>query len=299
VECARKHHREWTRQNADHLKEYRGQPEFKRKRQIAVKKAIERSPRSFLHAMLHHNCKMSAKRKAAKGKLNPVCLDVQIDADYLMGLWEKQGGRCALTAIPMAHQFNNPNSASVDRICSNGGYVPGNVQLLCKWVNRAKNNMSNSQFRQVLLALKAAEAHRTSWEIAATHTNDLADGSAVAAFFQAVLEGLAELHWGQRCLRVICSRADATHLEVIYLSVKVASVHMEEGVAIIRRRAWLRAAGVRAMETTREVRVELAHPEAVALTVTAVSEALGKHVEGGQSVEMSPAESLLAQLSQP
>jgi hypothetical protein len=41
-------------------------------------------------------------------------------------------------------------TVSVDRIDSSKGYVPGNVQLVCKWVNLAKQDYSNDDMEAVL-----------------------------------------------------------------------------------------------------------------------------------------------------
>jgi len=48
------------------------------------------------------------------------------------------------------HVFNSLKTVSVDRIDSSKGYVPGNVQLVCKWVNLAKQDYSNEDMLAVL-----------------------------------------------------------------------------------------------------------------------------------------------------
>ena len=81
--------------------------------------------------------------------------DFSITLDYLASLWT---GRCALTGmefvtntVPGPHAF----SATLDRIDSRRGYVPGNVRFLLHCVNSFKNNMTDNELRVVAQALLA------------------------------------------------------------------------------------------------------------------------------------------------
>ena len=87
-----------------------------------------------------------------KAQLNDID-EYEIDLDYVMGLWESQEGKCALSELPMKYEFDDLCSVSIDRVDSSLGYVPGNVQLVCQWVNRAKNTSSDSDFRSLLASL--------------------------------------------------------------------------------------------------------------------------------------------------
>ena len=74
-----------------------------------------------------------------------------LTAEYLMDIWNKQGGRCALSGIPLDNPPNSvwddyychPWRASLDRIDSSLSYVKGNVQFLCMMGNFGKNTSSN------------------------------------------------------------------------------------------------------------------------------------------------------------
>ena len=77
-------------------------------------------------------------------------LNFDIDNDYVVDLWEKQQGKCAITDLPMVHKFNQLNSVSIDRIDSSKGHVRGNIQLICQAVNLMKNSRSNSAVRSIL-----------------------------------------------------------------------------------------------------------------------------------------------------
>lgn len=71
-------------------------------------------------------------------------LEFDLDESLLEFLWRKQEGRCAITGAPLTIQNSKtkktPSSASLDRIDSSEGYVPGNVQFLAYAVNMAKND---------------------------------------------------------------------------------------------------------------------------------------------------------------
>jgi hypothetical protein len=72
-----------------------------------------------------------------------------ISIDALETLWFSQKGKCALTGWEMTMELGKgsiPTNCSIDRIDSCLGYEPGNVQLVCRAANVAKNNLSPSDF---------------------------------------------------------------------------------------------------------------------------------------------------------
>ena len=72
-----------------------------------------------------------------------------ISLDALELLWATQNGKCALTGWPMTMELANgvvPTNCSLDRIDSKGGYVVGNVQLVCRAANIAKHDLSEAEF---------------------------------------------------------------------------------------------------------------------------------------------------------
>lgn len=140
----------WKNANIERVKAYRSTPEFKKKRAESVAKCTQKSPESFLRALFRHIEKPSNDEKSKQGKLNLVCLDVQISYSYLLELYKKQNGRCAILNIPMTHEFNNLRSISIDRIDSSLGYITGNVQLVCQFINTAKKNHSNDECISIL-----------------------------------------------------------------------------------------------------------------------------------------------------
>ena len=71
-------------------------------------------------------------------------LEHSIDLEYLLYLLNSQSERCAITGIMMVHK-PDPRAASIDRIDSDLGYVRGNIQLVCKVINFAKNTCTNTE----------------------------------------------------------------------------------------------------------------------------------------------------------
>lgn len=69
-------------------------------------------------------------------------LELQLIAEDLDKLWKLQVGRCALSGV----QLVLGDSASLDRIDSNLGYLHGNVQWVHKTLNRMKHDLPESEF---------------------------------------------------------------------------------------------------------------------------------------------------------
>lgn len=83
-------------------------------------------------------------------------LNVEILKTDIIKLWKAQNGLCALTKIPMqmtnsvrSSRSRNLNQyrASVDRIDSEKGYIPGNIRLVCAYVNVMRSDMTDDELR--------------------------------------------------------------------------------------------------------------------------------------------------------
>lgn len=72
-----------------------------------------------------------------------------VDFQYLKNLYNEQNGKCAITKMNMTHD-KSLYAISVDRINSEVGYIPDNVQLVCRWINLAKNTHTNEEIKDVL-----------------------------------------------------------------------------------------------------------------------------------------------------
>lgn len=89
---------------------------------------------NFLKKLLYNNAKNRKK----------------LSVKYLLYLYKKQDGKCALSGVELTRitgMGSVPTNASIDRIRPDGGYVPGNVRLLCNFVNSFRSNLSDKDFK--------------------------------------------------------------------------------------------------------------------------------------------------------
>lgn len=75
---------------------------------------------------------------------------------HIEELVDKQHGLCAITRLPL--QFDGRCSdpelqCSLDRIDSSGHYEPENLQVVCKFINRWKNDSDDAEFRRLITLL--------------------------------------------------------------------------------------------------------------------------------------------------
>lgn len=81
--------------------------------------------------------------------------EVTIDYDYILKLYYKQEGLCALSKIPMTYGNHTRTTKSdnfnisIDRIDSSKGYTTDNVQLVCASINSMKNDFIQGNFINV------------------------------------------------------------------------------------------------------------------------------------------------------
>lgn len=98
---------------------------------------------------LIRSCKKSAKQR---------CYEFNISAEYLQTLWEKQNHKCAYTGIemilPTYKYIVSPRKASLDRIDSSKGYVEGNVEFVCVFINLGKNGFNKQEIINLLQEFK-------------------------------------------------------------------------------------------------------------------------------------------------
>lgn len=99
---------------------------------------------------------------------------IDIDTEYLHGLWKAQKGKCALSGLPMLplpvkrsksykHGPRSAFKASLDRIDSKIGYLKGNVQWVCTIANLAKADFSEQDL--LLFCRAVAEKNESTNEI--------------------------------------------------------------------------------------------------------------------------------------
>ena len=85
-----------------------------------------------------------------KDRANKKNINFDITFDYLVNLYEKQKGICALSGLSItfmsSYQNYESNTASLDRIDSTIGYIEGNVQWVHKHINSMKWALSQEYF---------------------------------------------------------------------------------------------------------------------------------------------------------
>jgi hypothetical protein len=72
---------------------------------------------------------------------------------YLKDLLESQNGLCAITGMQLQFRGEHDDPeliCSLDRIDSDGHYEEGNLQIVCRFVNRWKSNQNNDEFRRLM-----------------------------------------------------------------------------------------------------------------------------------------------------
>ena len=93
--------------------------------------------------------KHSTKERNAKGK-NQI---FDINIDFLMGMLERQQGKCCITGVNLEHTHNNWKSASIDRIDNKRGYTIDNVRLICYGANIAMARLTEQEFIELCKAV--------------------------------------------------------------------------------------------------------------------------------------------------
>jgi len=131
----------------------------------AVPASTDPSPDSRFEAaldeMLRHAasaCEQSGTESASikKTKRNLFAGDIAF-RQYVRDLIDGQQRRCKITQLPLQFHGEHADSemlASLDRIDSNGDYAPGNLQVVCRFVNRWKRDDNDANFRRLVALLK-------------------------------------------------------------------------------------------------------------------------------------------------
>jgi hypothetical protein len=76
---------------------------------------------------------------------------------FLEALLAEQDGLCAITDLRLQYDGDEDDKemlCSLDRIDSNGHYEKDNLQIVCRFANRWKNNSDDQQFRRLIDVLR-------------------------------------------------------------------------------------------------------------------------------------------------
>ena len=91
--------------------------------------------------------------QAARGRAKKNNIEINIDLDFLLHLYEQQNGKCKLTDLNFTlnvrkeGQHFNPFNPSIDKINSKGGYTKDNIRLVCVIVNLSLNEFGEENFK--------------------------------------------------------------------------------------------------------------------------------------------------------
>jgi len=99
--------------------------------------------------------------KSVKVKQSGFCSQVDFER-YVSALIETQSGRCAISGLAIQRDEACKDSemlASLDRIDSGGHYAAGNLQVVCRFINRWKGVDDNALFLRLLGELRQGHAH--------------------------------------------------------------------------------------------------------------------------------------------
>jgi len=158
IDCYNEYMKDWNNKNRGTILEKK--KEYYKKNQKRIRARAndywQSCPEHFISELLNRTKKMSRRR--INGKDRETLHPFDIDKTFLVGLWDKQDGYCALSGLKMEHKYGLLKSASVDRIDSSKGYTKDNVQLVCKFINLGKQESTNEEVIQFLS--EAFEARR-------------------------------------------------------------------------------------------------------------------------------------------
>jgi hypothetical protein len=148
--------------NGDDLAQWENRPDWKSKTVVrpgkggAVKifsgrdKAIERMAKQAFDTVAGANGQQvlrTMKEKNVVGFADPASME-----PYLRMLLDEQEDLCAITDMKfeMDGEGDPEMRPSLDRIDSGGHYEEGNLQVVCKFVNRWKGNGNDEEFRRLV-----------------------------------------------------------------------------------------------------------------------------------------------------
>lgn len=76
-----------------------------------------------------------------------------ITIEDMAKLYDKQGGRCVLSGMPITFGKYKYATASIDRKDSSKGYTVDNIQWVHKSINAMKSNLSDERFVELCKAV--------------------------------------------------------------------------------------------------------------------------------------------------
>ena len=92
-------------------------------------------------------CKGLCRKRQKKGREE--CNEFNLTKEYIYELIDKQNNKCYFSGRELLYEYNSGDKISIDRINCDKGYVKGNVNLVTRWCNRARSNLSINKFLEL------------------------------------------------------------------------------------------------------------------------------------------------------
>jgi hypothetical protein len=130
-----------------------GSAAFEKAYTAAVAGAVQRSQRPPIHG----NPVVEARRAIvrARGRATKKGVPFSLTADDVLALFQSQRATCAVSGIPFerGREEAHPFAFSIDRISPAGGYVAGNVRLVCWIANTAMSDWGIEPLQRLAAAM--------------------------------------------------------------------------------------------------------------------------------------------------
>ena len=155
--CYNIYMKEWSDKNRDKLKADKRQ--YYAENRVELRERANEyytsTPELFMAELFRRSKRLAVKKYT--GEMREVARDFDITTEFLIELWYKQEGKCAITGVKMKHKYSTPHSSSLDRKDSSKGYTKDNVQLVCKSINMLKNDHTQEEVMDFIEEVKNAE----------------------------------------------------------------------------------------------------------------------------------------------
>lgn len=146
------------RQACDRVKRaYRRDPEKFKKRSTDYRKANPEKVAATLRKTTRLTRWYTALAISMRMRAKKTGRPFDLDGDFLLSLFEKQGGRCYWLGVPMVPSIahRDPRRPSVDRLDQGKGYTRDNVVLTTMFANMGRSSLDATSFAAFVEELRA------------------------------------------------------------------------------------------------------------------------------------------------
>jgi hypothetical protein len=122
-----------------------------------IHNARERSILTMVFQVTRTTASSNGQEVVRRVKNKDLLMSEEDLVSYVRELLDQQEDRCAISDLPLQFQgtTNDPEMlCSLDRIDSDGHYERGNLQVVCRFINRWKSDSVDAEFRRLLGVLR-------------------------------------------------------------------------------------------------------------------------------------------------